>query len=204
MRRLRRWFGTPYGLGVLGCLMLAGWAAWSGGLLDGPVARQVRASSVYAAPGAGVDRAAAQRIIGNRRLAVLLLAPGGDVRARCDDAQRATKGLVVVALSPGGDGFDTYGCSRLPGGDDENFGKSYVTEARITDGIDEFPDRPLEAVKVIVVNYDLLVRAGIVPDGARTVSPSLPRYLVAVAAVAAVLAGAAGVWAAGRRAARLA
>jgi len=51
MRLIRRLFASPFGLAVLGCLLLAVWALWSGGILDGPVARKVRSSSVYAAPG---------------------------------------------------------------------------------------------------------------------------------------------------------
>ena len=62
----------------------------------------------------------------------------------------------------------------------------------------------MEAIKVIAVNYDSLVRAGVVPDGARTISPSLPRYLIAAAAILAVLAGATMIYIGGRRAARLA
>ena len=72
----RRLVGTAFGRAVLACLALAGWALWSGGLFDGPVARQVRASSVYAAPGVDLDRAAAERVIGNRRLVVLMLRAG--------------------------------------------------------------------------------------------------------------------------------
>lgn len=44
-------FGSTFGGAVLVTLVLAGWALWSGGVLDGPIARQVRASSVYIAPG---------------------------------------------------------------------------------------------------------------------------------------------------------
>jgi hypothetical protein len=196
---------SPFGLAVLACLMLAGWALWSGGILDGPIARQVRASSVYAAPGIGLDREAAERVLGNRRLVVIMLAPGtADLRQGCDAARQAAKGTLVLVLSRDGDGYDTYGCALLPGVDDENFGKAAVAETTIASGIDGFADRPLEALKVIAVSYDGLVKAGVVPDGARTISPSLPRYLIAAAAIAAVLLGAAGLYVAGRRAGRLA
>jgi hypothetical protein len=57
---------------------------------------------------------------------------------------------------------------------------------------------------VVAVNYDRLVKADIVPDGARTISPSLSRYLIAAAAVVTVLLGSGVLWLAGRRAARLA
>lgn len=196
---------TPFGLAVVACLILAGWALWSGGILDGPIAREVRSSSVYAAPEVGLDRPAAQRVIGNRRLVVIMLKPGtADLRPGCDAARQAAKGTLVLVTSRDGDEFDTYGCALLPDVDDENFGKAAVAETTIGSGIDGFADRPLEALKVIAVNYDGLVKAGVVPDGARTISPSLPRYLIAAAAILAVVLGAAGLYVAGRRAGRLA
>ena len=196
MRRL----ANPFALAVSACLVLAGWALWSGGVLDGPIARQVRTASVYAAPGTGLDPAAAQRVIGNRRLVVVLTEPAADLRDTCADVRRAAAGTLVLVARRAADGFDTYGCASFGG----EFGKSFVAEAVIARGIDGFADRPLDAVKVIAVNYDLLVRAGSVPDGARTISPSLPRYLLAAAAVLAVLLGSAFVHLAGRRAGRLA
>jgi hypothetical protein len=204
MTRIRRFLSTPFGLATLGCLILAGWALWSGGILDGPVARQVRGSSVYVAPGVQLDRSAAERVIGNRRLVVLMMAPGADLRDACASVGRAANGTLVLAVKPADDGYDSYGCSRLPGHDDENFGKAAVAETVIGEGIDSFPDQPLEAVKVTAVNYDLLVRTGAVPDGARTISPSLPRYLIAAAALLSVLLGSATLYWGGRRAARLA
>ena len=190
----------PYGLAVAACLVLAGWALWSGGILDGPVARQVRTSSVYAAPGTGLDRAAAEQVIGDRRLVVVLTAPAADLRDTCDQVRRAAAGTLVLVARRAADGFDTYGCASFDG----EFGKSFVAETVISRGIAGFADRALDAVKVVAVNYGLLVRAGSVPDGARTISPSLPRYLVAAAAVLAVLLGSALVHLAGRRAGRLA
>lgn len=204
MTRAQRFLATPFGLATVGCLLLAGWALWTGGILDGAIARQVRNSSVYAAPGTGLDTAAAQRVIGNRRLVVVLLEPGADLREGCDDIKRAARSTVGLILSRDGDEFDTYGCALMPGADDGNFGKAFVAEAKLPAGVDQFADRPLEAVKIAAVNYDVLVRAGLVPDGARTISPSLPRYLVAAAAVLVVLLGSAAVWLTGRRAARLA
>lgn len=203
MSRWARLSATPFGLAVLGCLLLAGWALWTGGILDGPIARDVRASSVYVAPGVDADEAEMERVIGNRRLVVVLLEPGADLRAGCQSVQRAAEGTLVLLMSPDGDDYDTYGCALLPGRDDENFGRAMVAEMTISRGIDPFVDRPVDAVKVITVNYDLLVRAGTVPDGARTVSPSLPRYLVAGAAVLAVVAGATLVYVTGWRAGRL-
>ncbi|MCO8273854.1 hypothetical protein M1L60_24970 [Actinoplanes sp. TRM 88003] len=198
MRRL-------FGLAVLGCLVLAGWALWAGGLFDDPVSRTVRSSSVYAAPGYDLDRAAAERILGNRRVVVLLLEPGADLRDSCRSTERAAEGTVVLAVKPDGEGgFDRYGCAWLPDRDDENFGRAAVAETTIGGGIDAVADRPLEALKVIAINYDRLVRAGTVPDGGRTISPSLPRYLLAAAAFTGVIGGAAAVWIGGRRAARTA
>ena len=195
---------TPFGVAVLACLVLAGWALWTGGALDGPAARQVRTSSVYAAPGVDLDRAAAERIIGNRRLVVLLLEPGADLRKGCRQVTRAAEGNVVLVMSRDGDDYDTWGCALLPGRDDENYGRAVVAESIIGRGIDNFVDRPLDALKVITVNYDLLVKAGTVPDGTRTISPSLPRFLLAGAAIVAVVIGSATLYVAGRRAGRLA
>jgi hypothetical protein len=200
--RLINWLLTPFGLGVLACLFLAGWALWSGGVLDGPIAREVRASSVYVASGIDLDKTEAEQIIGNRRLVVVMLEPGADLRAGCQQVKRAADGTVVLLLSPGDDEYDQYGCALLPGYRDENFGRAFVAESRIGRGIDNFVDQPLDALKVIVLNYDLLVKAGTVPDGARTISPSLPRYLVAGAAVLAVIFGSTVAYATARRAGR--
>lgn len=204
MKRLRRFLGTPFGVAVLGCLVLAGWALWSGGVLDGPIAKQLRSSSVYAAPGIDLDQAAAERIIGNRRLVVAILEPDADLRDACHSVDPAADGTVALMLKRDGDEFAKYGCALLPDRDDENFGKAFVTESMIGTGADQFVDRPLDALKVIAVNYDLLVRSGAIPDGARTVSPSLPRYLIAAAAIGTVLAGAAAIFLGSRRAGRLA
>ncbi|MEU8089286.1 hypothetical protein [Micromonospora chalcea] len=203
-RLLGRLVGTAFGRATLACLALAGWALWSGGILDGPVARQVRVSSVYAAPGVDLDRAAAERVIGNRRLVVLIMEPGADLREACADTKRAAQGTLVLAMSRDGEDWDTYGCSRLGGDGAKDLGRAVVAETTIGRGADAFVDRPVEALKVIVLNYDRLVRAGLVPDGARTISPSLPRYLLAGGAVTGVVAGAAVLWFGGRRAGRLA
>jgi hypothetical protein len=199
---VKRFFGSAFGVAVLGCLVLAGWALWSAGLFSGPVARQLRTSSVYAAPGVAIDQAAAEHVIGNRRLVVAFLEPGADLSDVCDSLAGATDGTMGLLLSRDGDDYDKYGCSRLPGHDDENFGKAYVAESMIGNGIDGFVDRPADALKVAVVNYDLLVRSGAIPDGGRTVSPSLPRYLVAAAAVVVVGLGSLVLYVAGRRTAR--
>ncbi|MFD2762822.1 hypothetical protein [Micromonospora eburnea] len=203
-RRLGQLVGTPFGRALLACLALAGWALWAGGILDGPVARQVRTSSVYAAPGVELDVAAARRIIGNRRLVVLFMAPGDDLRSACAQAERAAKGTVRLSLSRAGEGWDRWACSDFDPDDAKSIGRAMARETTIPQGIDAFADRPLEALKVVTLNYDLMVKAGVIPDGARTISPSLPRYVLAAAAVGGVGAGAAALWLAGRRAGRLA
>jgi hypothetical protein len=204
MRRVQQFIGTPFGLATLGLLVLAGWAAVTAGVFDGPIGRGARSSSVYIAPGIDVDKAAAEKIIGNRRLVVAFLERDADLSEGCDDTEGAADGTLVVLLRPDGDEFKHYGCAHFPGDDDENFGKAFVAETRIASGADQYVDRPLEALKVITVNYDALVKAGVVPDGARTMSPSLPRYLVAVAAIGAVIGGAVTMFVAGRRVGRLA
>lgn len=194
---------SPFGLAVVACLALAGWATWTGGVLDGEMARTVRNSSVYAAPGTGVDVPAAERVIGNRRLVVIFLAPGADLSEACDAVKRAAEGSLVALLSRDGDSYRRYGCSRLPGADGpEELGRQMVVEVTITRGVDEFVDQPVDAVKVMAVKYDSLVRAGIVPDGPRRISPSFPRYLIAAAAVSAVLIGSLLIFLTGRRAGR--
>ncbi|AUS80855.1 hypothetical protein C1701_23755 [Actinoalloteichus sp. AHMU CJ021] len=208
MKRLGTFLGTPFGLALLACLGLAGWALWSAGAGDiaSPVARQVRTSSVYAAPGYDLDQERAERILGNRRVVVALLEPEADMRAACGSVRGAANGNVVLFLSPDADGekFDHYGCALLPDGDGEGFGKNFVAEMRIATGVGQFVDQPLEALKVVAVNYDQLVKSGTVPDGARAISPSLPRYLVAAAALSAVVVGSTGVYLMSLRAGRLA
>ena len=130
---------------VVVCLAFAGWAVWSAGLLDGPIAQEVRTSSVYAAPALDLDEDAAERIIGNRRLVVVLLEPGADLPAACKGLRRAAAGTLVVVLSPTDDGYDRYSCSYLG----SDLGRSMVIETVVPRGISEFADQPLEALKVI-------------------------------------------------------
>lgn len=202
--RLRRFLGTPFGMATLACVALAGWALWSGGALDDPVQRQVRSSSVYAAPEYALDQEAAERVLGNRRVVVAFLPRDTDFSDRCDDLGNAADGTLVLLVAPEDDSYESYGCSRLPGHDDENFGEAFVAESVIGSGVDQFGDRPLDALKVVAVNYDRLVRSDTVPDGARTISPSLPRFAIAAAALLGVVAGAAALWLGGRRAGRIA
>jgi hypothetical protein len=199
-----RFFRGTFGVATVACLAFVVWALWTGGIFEGAMAREVRTSSVSVADGVELDEAAAERIIGNRRLVVILESPGADLSEGCDDVESAADGSLVLLLSQETDDFDTYGCALLPNRDDENFGKAFVAEQIIKQGIGEFHDRPLDAIKVIAVNYDLLVRAGTVPDGARELSPPLPRFLISGAAVVAVVLGAIGINLGARRAARLA
>jgi hypothetical protein len=204
--RPARIFGTPFGLATIALLLLAGWALLSAGILDTDLQRAARSGSVHAADGVALDLDAAARILGNRRLVVAFLEPGADLSDRCDETDGPAQGTLVLLLSRARSGadWDTYSCSRLGGDDAADFGKAVVAETTIANGTDQFVDRPLEALKVVAVNYDRLVRAGIVPDGARSISPSLPRYLVATAAIGAVLAGSGLAYSGARRAARLA
>ncbi|SEP48618.1 hypothetical protein [Amycolatopsis saalfeldensis] len=201
MTRARRFLKSGFGLVTLACLVLAGWATWSAGVFDGPLARQLRSSPVYAAPGQHVDLAAAERVVGNRRLVIGFLDGGTDLAAACRTLSNAAPDTIAVLLSPKTDDFDHYTCSRFPGAYDANFGKSFVAESKITNGIGGFSKQPLNAVKTIVVNYDQLVLSSTIPDGSRTINPSLPRYLIAIAALAAVIAGAAALYFGARRAA---
>jgi len=201
---VKKFLRDGFSVAVLISLVFAGWALWTAGLFDTAVARDVRTSSVYAAEGTGLDEEAAERIIGNRRLVVILEQSGVDLAEVCDDVERAADGTIVVILSREDDDFDHYGCALLPGRSDENFGRALVAESTVFRGIDNFYDRPIDAVKVAAVNYDLLVRAGTVPDGPREFSAPLPRYLIAFAAIAAVVLGAVAVTIAARRASRLA
>ena len=192
---------SPFAVASAACLILAGWALWTGGVFEGPIARQVRMSSVYAAPGTGLDVAAAEKIIGNRRLVVLLVEPGtSDLGPVCDSVRRAADGTLVLVLRSKPDGsWSKYSCAMFPGG-----GELVPIEATISTGIQQFGDDPLSAIKVVAVNYDRLVRAGLVTDRPRTIHPNLPRYLIAGAAVLAVLLGSLLLWLAGRRAGRAA
>lgn len=192
MKRIMRQLGTWFGLGTVACLLLAIWALWTAGLFEGSAARTVRTTSVYAAPGIGLDTAAAEQIIGNRRLVVVMLEPGSDLSAACDGLGNAAAGTLVLAMAREDDEFDTYGCGYLAGGeiDEGGFGSRAVAESRIGAGIDGFVDRPLDALKVVVINYDQLVALDVLPNDARTFSPSLPRYLIAAAAITAVVGGA--------------
>ncbi|MBK1783587.1 hypothetical protein [Prauserella cavernicola] len=183
---------------LIGCGALAVWALATSGLFDGPVAEKLRVSSVYVAPEVDVDEAAAERIIGNRALTVAFVGPGTDLSRVCDDTGNATGGTVLVPISAGEDDYETYACDRIS----DEVGTSSTVEALTVRGIDEFLDEPLEALKVMTVNYDLLVKAEVVPDGARVITLSLPRYLLAAAAIGAVVFGSTIVYLGARRVGR--
>ncbi|GAA1190509.1 hypothetical protein [Prauserella alba] len=187
-------FKKPFTLAVLVAVALAGWAAVSGGLFDGAVASTLRSSSVYSAADYDVDRAEAERVIGNRKLTVGFLSPGEDAGEVCDDVAGAADGTLFVAMTREGGDWSTYGCSHHT----DEIGQAMVAESVIARGTGVFVDRPIETLKVMVVNFDQLVRSGHVPDGPRTIDPPLPRYLLAGALLAAVAAGSAVAYAVAR------
>lgn len=197
-------FTTTYRWVLVGCVVLAGWLLWSGGIFDGQVASTIRSSSVYADASYHLDTVAAQRVVGNRRLAVVFLdTTDGQVAAQtCKDLHRAADGVLVVVVYHGDDGLENYGCALYPDADDDNFGKAYVSEAQIATGISGFADDPLTAVKVMAVKYDALAHAGVAPQEARVIQASAPRYLLALIALAAVIVGAAVLYVISRRAGR--
>ncbi len=191
---------------MLALAVLAGWALWAGGIFDNDLQRAARSGSVYAADGVDLDTRKAAEIIGNRRLFVAFMEPGTDLGDACDEVDGPADGTLALFLSraDGDEDYDTYGCSQLPGAGDENFGEAFVAESVISRGIDSFIDSPIDAVKIITLNYDLLARTDTVPDDARSISPSLPKYLIALAAVIAVLGGSTFAYVTARRAGKLA
>ncbi|HWS37992.1 MAG TPA: hypothetical protein VN408_35320 [Actinoplanes sp.] len=191
---------TPLSVATAACLVLAGWSLWTGGVFEGPIARQVRTSSVYTAPGTGLDVPAAERIIGNRRLVMIFVDKGtAELPPVCDAVERAADGTLVLVLRPEADGWKKYTCAMFDGGFE-----LMRLEGGLGPGIPQFAGDPLSTVKVAAVNYDRLVRTGLLTDGPRTINPYLPRYLMAAAAVLAVLLGSLLIWTAGRRAAQAA
>ncbi|MCW4354697.1 adhesion protein FadA [Hoyosella sp. YIM 151337] len=204
--RVIKFFRTPFGLAVAALMVLAGWSLWTAGAADNDLQRAARSGSIYAAAGVELNTEAAAEVIGNRRLFVAFLEPDADLARACRQVSRPAEGTLALLLSSkeGSDSYNSYGCSLLPGEGTDAFGRAFVAESMIRRGINVFADRPLDALKVTVVNYDMLVKAGTVPDHARTISPSLPRYLIALAAVAAVLAGSALAYLGARRAGKLA
>ncbi|WP_231641043.1 hypothetical protein [Saccharomonospora sp. NB11] len=197
----------PILLIALLCLGVLGWSAWTGGFFDDEVESHVRTSSFYAAPEVDVDREAAERIIGDRKLVVIMLEPGADRDAldeRCEGHWNAAANTLMLVLSQRDDEYGTWACSHFPGAYEENFGKSVVVESMIANGVDQFVDRPLEALKVVVVNYDLLVGSGHQPDGSRQIDAPIGRYVVAAATLLAVVVGTAVAYVGARRVGRVA
>ncbi|MEJ7650152.1 MAG: hypothetical protein WKF57_14140 [Nakamurella sp.] len=188
---------------VVALLAIGGWALVTGGVFDSPVAHTVRSASIWSDPAVGLDDAAARQVIGDRRLVIVVRAANATPSARdaCRDLDAAAEGTVVVILTAEADDWATYGCQYLFDSDDD-LGRAAVIEERVSTGVGAFPGRPLDAVRTIVVNYDLLVAFDRIPGDARTFRPSLPRYVLAGAALAAVVFGAVGIWWAARRAGR--
>lgn len=204
---MRRIFGSltaPYRWVLVGCLVLAGWLLWTAGPFDSAMAKDLRTSSVYADGSFQLDTAAAERAIGNRRLAVVFLDTNDSGRAcqTCKDLNGPADGVLLAIVYREKAELTDYGCSLLPAAADENFGKSFVAETEIANGIAGFADQPLDAVKIMAVQYDALANAGIVPQDARVIYASAPRYLLALIALAAVFGGAGLIYFLGRRAGR--
>ncbi len=207
LKWFERYRGRLNGLFVVGavvCVVLAGWGLWTGGAFDDDLQSDLRVSSVYVGDGTDIDEQAAERIVGNRRLVLAWLPPGEDLAEACDELEAPAAGTVGLLLSPGDEEYDTYGCVQLEGADDEGFGAAFVAESQLPSGVDEFVDSPLDALKVVVVNYDSLVRAEIIPDGTRTIAAPLPRFLIAGGALAGVVLGASALFLVSRGAGRLA
>src|SRR6185436_5311997 len=99
LHRVGRWLSSPLIPAAIFCLGLASFAMVSGGWFDSPAARDVRASSVSAAAGSGLDELAAEQIVANRRLVVVMLEPGADPAGRCDSFTRSAAGSLVVVLA---------------------------------------------------------------------------------------------------------
>ncbi|MBN6040372.1 hypothetical protein [Amycolatopsis sp. 195334CR] len=206
LESLGRYRGRGNGLFLIAlavCVVLAGWGLWTGGAFDDDLQSDLRVSSVHVGDGTDIDEQAAERIVGNRRLVVAWLPQGEDLGEACDDLEGPAAGTVGLLLSPAGGEYDTYGCVQLAGAEDEGFGKAYVAESQLPSGVDEFVDSPLDALKVVVVNYDSLVRAGTIPDGTRTIVAPLPRFLIAGGAPAGVVLGALALYLVSRGAGRL-
>lgn len=122
MKRIRRFFG----LAVVGCLVLAGWALSTGGVFDGPIAKELRGSSVYVAPDVGLDERMAERVIGNRKLTVAFMPPGTELSEVCDDVGGAADGTLLVPISQADDEYDVYPCAGFT----DDFGEAMVSGLR--------------------------------------------------------------------------
>ncbi|QFU89670.1 hypothetical protein [Amycolatopsis sp. YIM 10] len=206
LKSFERYRGRGNGLFLVAlavCVVLACWGLWTGGVFDDDLQSDLRVSSVHIGEGTDIDEQAAERIVGNRRLVVAWLPQGEDLEDACDELEGPAAGTVGLLLSPAGDEYDTYGCVQMAGADDEGFGRAYVAESQLPSGVDEFVDSPLDALKVVVVNYDSLVRAKTIPDGTRTIVAPLPRFLIAGGALAGVVLGASALYLVSRGAGRL-
>lgn len=145
MSWLKPLLSTPFGLAVVGLVLLSGWSLWTAGVADNDLQHAARSGSVFADAGVELDTEAAAEVIGNRRLFVAFLRPGADLGAACEELEGPAEGTQALLPSRAGadaEDYDSCGCSQLPGADDENLGKAYVAEAVIIRGIDAFVDRP--------------------------------------------------------------
>lgn len=200
-RRLRnaRISASELGLMVV-CLLLTLAMLWGAGLLDGEIAKDVRVSNVYVAPGVDIDEAEAERIIGNRHLVAVYLDGPMDGRGPeiCDDLAGVAAGSFVAVLDQD---LGMYGCSFLPGADDEDeaFGKAYASEMVMRYGLKMVADDPIQSTRVLASTFDRLVAAGLAPQEARAITPPLGRYIVAGIAGSTTLLGSFLLYLRGRR-----
>lgn len=175
---------------------------WGAGVFDSPIKEDIRVSNVYVEDGVDVDEQEAEKIVGNRHLVIIYLdgplgERGGEV---CDDVTPVAEGSIVAIVD---DELDMYGCALIPGRDDENFGKAYVTESVIRYGTGALVDAPQEAAKVMAANFDRLVAAGLAPQEARAIDPPFSRYIIAGIALGVLVLGALVTHLRGRRVAHL-
>lgn len=195
---------VPYRFVLLACAVLGIWSLLAAHPFEGAMASDLRTSSVYADASFGLDTTAAERAIGNRRLAVAFLNvddDGSQASQACKDLKSAADGVLLVVIYRDGDALANYGCSYLPGSEDE-FGKAFVAETKIASGIAGFAAQPLDAVKIMATTYDKLADADVVPKQARVIQVPAPRYLLAFIAFGAVIGGAALIYFLARRAGR--
>ncbi|WP_153506589.1 cation:proton antiporter [Cumulibacter manganitolerans] len=197
-RHLTRWLARGEAWLMIACVALGIVAVSGAGVLDDDIQRDIRLSNVYVAPGVDVEEAAAERIVGNRNLVVVYL--DGDLGDRgsgvCDSLSGIAKGSFVAILD---EDLDMYGCSLLPGADEENLGKAYVAETVMRFGVEMVAEEKIQSARVLASSYDRAVAAGLAPQEAREIRAPFARYLVAAIALGTALVGSLAVYWRGRR-----
>ena len=183
---------------MIACLALGLVSAATSGVFDDPIQKDIRVSNVYVAPGVDVDEAKAEGIVGNRALVIVYLRGKLGDRGRdvCESLKGIAKGSFVGIVD---DDLRMYGCSLLPGADDENFGKAYVAESLMRSGISWVADDKIQSARTMASTYDRLVSAGVAPQEAREIRAPFAHYLVAIIALATALIGSLAIYLRGRR-----